>query len=386
MKIALIGGGATNLLLAALLAKNKNFNVDIIEIRNRVGKKILETGNGKCNFTNLNVTINDYNNEEFVYNIINNDIKNVFSSLGLLYYYDNEGRCYPQSDASNSILDLLRSKYINNNQFRELTNSSVTKIEYKNEKYQLTINGKIEKYDYVVLGIGSKVNNNNFKPLNLDLNINKYSPSLCPININISGLKGIRTKCNVKLINNNEIIYQEKGEVIFKDNAISGIAIFNISFYINKYKLKNNIISLDLFPNISLDDLIIFLNKKINQDPSTFFIGLTNKMIGQYIINRLNLHDLINEKDIIEIANLLKNLTFKVNGLVDSPQVASGGIDISEVNNNLELYKYKNMFVGGEMLDIDGKCGGYNLHFAFSCSLVIYEAIEVKILCSKLQI
>ena len=89
-RIALIGGGATNLLLASLLSKHKDIKVDIIEIRDRVGKKILETGNGKCNFTNVNITKHDYNHEEFVSNIINQNVLKTFSELGLLYYNDNE--------------------------------------------------------------------------------------------------------------------------------------------------------------------------------------------------------------------------------------------------------------------------------------------------------
>lgn len=379
MKIALIGGGATNLLLAALLTNINNIQVDIIEIRDRVGKKILETGNGRCNFTNLYITKYDYNNEDFVEKIINYDIKKIFNSLGLLYYSDSEGRCYPQSDTSNSILDLLRSKYLSNSNFKESINCSLSNIKKLNNQYLLTINNIDYLYDFIVLGIGSKINNKNFKILNLDLKAIKYSPSLCPISIDINGLKGIRTKCLVKLLDNKQVIYHEKGEVIFKDNAISGISIFNISFYLNKYKFKNPTLSLDLFPNIELDDLISFLKTKINQNPSIFFIGLTNKMIGQYLIKKLNLKDKITNKDIIKIASTLKNLSFNINGLVDTPQVASGGICISEIKTNLELFKYNNIFIGGEMIDIDGKCGGYNLHFAFCSAVHIFNSLKERL-------
>ena len=128
-KIALIGGGATNLFLASLLSKYiKNIEVDIIEIRDRVGKKILETGNGKCNFSNINITKYDYNNEEFVKDIINNNIVEEFNKLGLLSYNDQEGRCYPCSDSANSILDLLRLTYLSNNNFKEITNTYVKEI------------------------------------------------------------------------------------------------------------------------------------------------------------------------------------------------------------------------------------------------------------------
>ena len=161
-KIALIGGGASNLLLASLLSKHNNIKVDIIEIRERVGKKILETGNGKCNFTNLNITKYDYNHEDFIENIINKDVINTFSNLGLLYYSDDEGRCYPTSDASNTILDLLRFTYLRNENISELVNTNVEKIEKENKGYYLLINNKKEYYDYVVIGIGSKVNNPKF--------------------------------------------------------------------------------------------------------------------------------------------------------------------------------------------------------------------------------
>ena len=230
-RIALIGGGATNLLLASLLSKHQDIKIDIIEIRERVGKKILETGNGKCNFTNMNITKYDYNLEAFVSNIINQNVLKTFSELGLLYYSDNEGRCYPSSDASNTILDLLRSTYLINENVSELVNSEVKKIEKENNGYYLFINNNKEYYDYVSIGIGSKVNNPKFKELNLNLNVNKYKPSLCPLNIDISGLKGVRVKCLMSLLDGDSNLYSEKGEVIFKDNAISGIAIFNASFY-----------------------------------------------------------------------------------------------------------------------------------------------------------
>lgn len=378
-KIALIGGGATNLLLAALLSNNKNIEVDIIEIRDRVGKKILETGNGKCNFSNINITKEDYNNELFVQNIINHNIVEEFSKLGLLSYCDSEGRCYPCSDAANSILDLLRFKYQSNDNFREITNSNVTRIEKYNDGYLIKYNNIEKYYDYVVLAIGSKVNNNSYKVLNLDLKINNYSPSLCPISTNISGLKGIRVKCEAKLLDSNKIIYKEKGEVIFKDNAISGISIFNISFFLNKYHIKDPILSLDLFPALNEKELSIFLNSKINEDVSNLFIGVLNKMLGQYISKRLNLKGVISKDDIDIIAKTLKNLTFKINGLVDTPQVAKGGVDTNEINTNLELKKYKNIFIGGEMIDIDGKCGGYNLHFAFSSALEIYNTLKERL-------
>ena len=373
--IALIGGGATNLLLAALLSKH-NVKVDIIEIRNRVGKKILETGNGKCNFTNTNITKDDYNHPDFVNEIIKYDVKEIFNSLGLLSYSDNEGRCYPCSDASNSILDLLRYKYLDNPLIHELVESEVTNIKRTNNKYILTINNNKYEYDYVVLGIGSKVNNNNFKQLNLDLNTITYNPSLCPILTKVSGLKGVRVKCLMTLKNKNLNIYQEQGEVIFKDNAISGIAIFNASFYINKLNLTKSTISLDLFPTLSIDDLKSFLMKKSNQTPSVFFIGITNKMVGQYFINKLNLKNKITKEDINSIAFTLKNLDFEVLGLMDAPQVAKGGIDIYEIKPNLELKKYSNIYIGGEMMDVDGKCGGYNLHFAFSSALTIYNNLK----------
>ena len=381
-RIALIGGGTTNLLLASLLSKHQDIKIDIIEIRERVGKKILETGNGKCNFTNMNITKYDYNLEEFANNIINQNVLKTFSELGLLYYSDNEGRCYPSSDASNSILDLLRSTYLINENVSELVNSEVKKIEKENNGYYLFINNNKEYYDYVSIGIGSKVNNPKFKELNLNLNVNKYKPSLCPLNIDISGLKGVRVKCLMSLLDGDSNLYSEKGEVIFKDNAISGIAIFNASFYLNKYKVNNPFISLDLFPTLSENELINFLLNKPNKDVNSFFIGITNKSISQYLIKRLNLKDTLTIKDIKLIAYELKNLKFKVKGLVDTPQVAKGEININEVNSNLELKKYKNIYIGGECLDIDAKCGGYNLHFAFSSALTIYNDLVNK-LCLK---
>lgn len=386
-RVAIIGGGATGLLLANLLF-NEKFDIYIIEKNNKLGKKILASGNGKCNFTNINIKDSNYNND-LAFKIVNkyNSDKTIalFKKLGMLSKTDEEGRCYPYSESSSTVLDCLKQ---NLNYVKFMLDTEVKYIEKENNKYKLLCNKEYIAFDYVVCCSGSLASNlGSEKAYNylasLNIKTTDLKPSLVPLLVkeNVFDLKGVRLKCKIILKNSsNGIVYEEKGEVMFKEDALSGIAIFNASSYINRKKDSYKII-LDLLPDVECCELENYLLEKSKKNLS-LLKGIVNDKLANYINSKSFTNGV--EEDSIDlvkrIAKKLKCLEFSVIGSypLKEAQVCSGGVSVNEVSENFELKRWPNAYVGGELLDVDGVCGGYNLQFAWSSAMAIANSINSK--------
>lgn len=397
IKVGIIGGGACGLMCAASLSKNRGFQVDIIEKESRVGKKILQTGNGRCNFTNMYVSAAHYNKPLFVGKLLSTYtpslLRDEFFNLGLVNYQDSEGRCYPLSDSATSVLDVLRNACKINNVL-EKVDHEVSEIIPCNGGYKVKcIYNKNEEvnyfYDYLVFCTGGNLSKLSFID-NLGIKYSKLKQSLCAIKANVSGLNGIRRDVKASLYINDVCEKIDKGEVLFKDGALSGIVMFNLSSHLARIdKYDKCFIELDLLPlqNAQLyDDMWDKRLKVLKQSTiELLLIGLFPKALAQYVLKQINIKidktvgDLT-KKEIDALKYICKHLKFSVkeNYASANYQVVSGGINLKEINDNFELVKYKNIYVGGELLDIDGECGGYNLHFAFSCGLKIANQIFKK--------
>lgn len=393
MKIAIIGGGATGLICASYLANHSSFEIDIFECNTRVGKKIMQTGNGRCNFSNLNINKTFYNNESFIDSLLHEDIIAYFSSLGLYSFNDSEGRLYPLSNQAQSILEVLRQSYLNSSRVKERCQCKVEEIIPIQHKYLLKVNNTEEIFDYVIVCIGSRASNPLFDFTlikKLKLNSKEFTSSLVPLHCNTKGLNGIRLLCNLKMFNDNQLIYQElNGEVQFKDKGISGINILNASFYLNKEdSLKKPYLILEPINKLFDQFHKEFMQRAAtlnNEELNKIFYGIFPKMLTLFILEQCNLKNtmLIKQLTTLEIEELI-NKAFYIRLDIESfyslneAQVAKGGVEINEITPSFESKKYPNLFLGGEILDIDGKCGGYNLHFAFLSGLVIAKAIVNK--------
>lgn len=357
MNIAIIGCGAGALLLSYKL---NNKNITIFERKQKIGSKLLASGNGKCNLLNINARSNDYNNIEFISKLINtytpSKVLDEFHKLGLLTKIDNEGRVYPNSMSSQTVLNLLLDN-INANIITNYLVKSITKI---NNKYK--INDYPTLFDYVILDTGSNASlKKEFQSepydylKSLNIGTTKLSPSLVGFKTlkNIKELSGLRVKTNVKLYVDNKLIHSELGEVIFKDNGISGIVIMNMSSYYNDTSKSNAFIVLDLLYPYNIEDII---NIK----------GAIHPLLYNYYFKyNLKLNDL---KEFIIPINSVYDIEFA--------QVISGGVPINLINDNLSLKSDNKIFLMGEMLDIDGVCGGYNLLFTFMCALKLYDELK----------
>ena len=391
--VAIIGGGASGIFSALYLKKlfNNQIDITIFEKNSRIGRKILASGNGKCNLSNQTLLVDNIYNNEFATKIYNEfppiKLREYLDTLGLFTKLDQANRVYPQTESSNSVLDLMLLHLKNANVIIK-TEETVLDIKKQNNKYLVSTKNTSDLFDYVIISTGSKASSklgsNNegydiFKKFNV--NITPLKPGLVGIKTkkqDVSTLSGIRQKAIVKLYDNDKVIFEELGEVQFKDEGISGIVVMNASSIIARAS-SNVKITLDLLPNYDKEELIEklkyiqSLNKNISLKELSH--GILPKMLANKICDMLK--DKLNIK---EFVNLSKNYPINVEGTYgfDNAQICVGGVDLKELNENLELKKHPNIYATGEVLDIDGLCGGYNLQFAFASGFVAANAIYQK--------
>ena len=376
MKIAIIGAGASGL-VAGLFA-SKNNDVTIYCADEKIGKKILVTGNGKCNLTNIKGFDTAYNQDvsKFFEKISNLDIIKFFNNLGLEIYVDEEGRVYPLANSAQSVVEVLTNALAKDNVNIKFEKVEDIKID---TKFNVITNLSNEEYDKVIIATGSE----NVLLDKMKIKYKPFSPSLVALKTkeNTKELSGLRlTNVKVTLDVDNKK-YTEFGEVLFKDKGLSGICIFNISAYLARKNNFNAKIYIDLLPKFTYENVVIMLTNRLKlnfKNISEFMTGLFNKKINKYLLKNLNLDEQKNIKElnsnIIEkIAKIIKNLPFNVVGYYENNQVKSGGVRLCDLTENCEYKDIKNLYFIGEVVDVDGLCGGYNLSWAFVSAMLAGE-------------
>lgn len=384
MKVIIVGAGPSGL-MSALTMKNDDNEVIILEKNNIVGKKLLLTGNSKCNYFNEKFNINCYNstNNKFLNNLINDTNKkiilNYLESIGITPSI-NDGYYYPVSKTSTSVQNSLLIECLNNN-IKIIYNEDVKKIEKNKDKF--IVNDKY-KSDIVVLSAGSKAypktgSDGYFYNYlqNKNINIIKPYPALVPLIIDnkITKLwKGIRINSTLSLYENDKFIKSETGELQLTEYGISGIVTMQLSSYIVRNLSKNKEeIYINFLPNIDdVETYIIDRNNKLKGRTIIELLeGLINyKLLYALLKNNINENKKYNELTKSEkklLINLITKYKIEITDYKDYnfSQVCSGGVDLNELTENFELKKINNMFVIGELTDVDGACGGYNLAYAF---------------------
>lgn len=398
-RLIIIGGGVSGV-MASITAKKLNSDLDvlIIEKQDKLLKKLLVTGNGRCNFTNKNLDYKFYNNPSFAENVIssfdNKTLIKTMNELGLYSEADEEGRVYPYSKQAKSVWQVLVNE-IERLNIKVKLSSSVDKVE-KTDKFVIVTNDEKLEADYLLVSVGGKSGGNAYKRsgefLNdLDIPFKEEHPVLVPVKTDkkeVKRLDGVRAKALVTLTENERQVFKEEGEVLFRDYGISGIVIFNMSRFVNLN--KNQKVHLDFFSEFDFDAFISFLKirKKnlANYNFYNFFDGLLNEKLVRVILDRLNFADkkvsTLTDSEIHKIASVLKDFDLNVTGIMDYDlsQVTSGGVDLKFVNEStLESKKIDNLYFAGEILDIDAFCGGYNLQFAFSSGVVAGKSIAKRV-------
>jgi predicted Rossmann fold flavoprotein len=357
MKIVIVGGGPSGIMASIRIKElHPDYQVTLLEKGENIGQRIKISGNGRCNFSNANFGPSKYNHPEFIVGYENelNTFKKYLKETGFYYFSDEEGRMYPHSETSTSFLYVLKN-LLNKYRVEVKTSSFVTKIKKENDGFIILTNNETYYADKVVICIGGVSLNNNiddYKNLLLPIvsSLTPLTSSLTPISTSSFSKKmeGRRVRSNVRLLCNGECVKEEKGEVLFKKNGVSGIVIFNMSSYLARKHLSSYSsyqISIDMLPDLSYKELNDF--KKI--DPS--LKNLLQEDIAEEIIK--------NHRD-------PKNFILDVVSLYDlkNSQVTSGGVSINKLNSSLSLKDEPNIYLGGEVIDIDGECGGYNIEWA----------------------
>jgi hypothetical protein len=395
MKTAVIGGGASGL-MAAIAAARNGAEVTIYEKLNRVGKKILATGNGRCNYTNMNMSIDRYHgkNIKLAENVLNffdlNKTLNFFEDLGINPYEGELGKVYPSSLQASSVLDVLRYE-AERLKVKEITDFEV--IELRKSKGVFSIIGKDNAYEAekVILASGGKASpqlgsDGKGYELARSLGHRIIEPFPALVQLKLKGqyfkrITGIRFDGVVKGFTDKKVIREDEGEILFTEYGISGPPILQISRNVIEELNKGHkaFVSVDMFPQFSKVDLYDLLSLRFNKigykSMEDGMVGFINKKLITVVLMEAGFDDLnkkcgkLNKKEIYKIIDILKEWKFEVTGhnTWQQAQSTAGGVDMSEVNpKTLESAKVKGLYLTGEILDVDGDCGGFNLQWAWS--------------------
>lgn len=399
MNIGIIGAGASGAVLAILLAE-KGYRVTLIERKDRILKKLLVTGNGTCNYTNIKATYSNYFSidkkisedifKEFSYK----DVLEFFRSIGIEPSIEDSGKVYPNSYQASSVVDALRFKLESFDNIDIILNEDVEKIRKKNNKFNLTTNNAEYIFDKVILAAGG----NSYKELGsngsgylLASKIGHTCTEIYPILVQlksekeyIKGLEGVKLPVILKAFVNGNKIREDKNELLFTPYGISGPTVFNLSYLTALYGFENVDFYVDFLPNIDKKELKKNIFDRIYRlgylNSEYLLNGLVNKKLGLFLLKKSGLEKLdikvseIDKSIINRLVDNLKNYHIKVYDTMgfSNAQVTAGGIKLSEVNNRtLESNIVKGLYIIGEVLDIFGDCGGYNLTWCFMSSFAV---------------
>lgn len=403
MDIIIIGAGASGI-VTAINAKNENNRVILLEKNDRIGKKLLATGNGRCNYTNMNLSEKNYSSPDFVKKTLedfsNEDLINYFRILGLESTLDGN-RVYPISLKANSVLNIL-IYWLEKKGIKVKTNSQVKEIKKTKKGYEVITNEETLRADVVVAAFGGKAmpasgsDGVSFEILKkMGIRVTDLKPALTQLKLDSKYLKhlsGTKVIGRARLLRDEKVIDEREGEILFTNYGISGPPILDISVNIK----EGDVIEVPLINNLKKDRIDMVYNRYYmfpDFSLEEFLMGLVDKKFIHYIVDSLDMDkntamNMISIGDFEKIIGLLLKSRFKVTGNTGfkNAQVTRGGVSLDEVSpENYEARKYKDLYIIGEALDIDGDCGGYNLHFAFGCGYRLGKILREKIYKSNLQ-
>ena len=398
-EIAVIGGGASGL-MAAITAKKSGKEVIILERKDRILKKVLITGNGRCNITNVNANISNYfgKNISSVENILNRftpqDTMDFFNELGIVCNEENRGKVYPLSGQASSVVDALRFE-AEKLGIKIETEFYVRKIVNDGFKFKIYSEDKKKiEAGRVILAAGGQSypelgsNGSGFElAKELGHSVTKLSPSIVQLKTEkyqVKGLQGIKTDVAVTAYEDNKKICTYDGELLFTDYGISGNVVFNISFVMPLY--KNVEFEIDFMEKFDYNELYEMLKERkrilSHLTMENYFNGMINKKLGQFLSKVSGIEKLskpvkdLNDSDIRKLCTVLKKYRVKIletTGFKNA-QVTAGGVSLDEVNiETLESKIVKGLYFSGEVLDVYGECGGFNLQWAWASGHIAGE-------------
>ena len=400
--IIIIGGGASGM-MAAVKAKENNpdKSVLLVEKQNRIGRKLLSTGNGRCNLTNLNAEKSRYHGSfrKYMDTVLNrcsaNDVIGEFERMGLRVKAEGDGRVYPLSNHAASVLDVLRFR-LNKLGVETLCDTAVKDIKKNKKGFSVITDKESLECKKLIIATGSCASpklgsdKSGLSILEkLGIKTVPFSPVLCPVKVKsdyIASLKGVRVSGSASLYDGYKLVKSEFGEIQFTEDSLSGICVFNLSSTLNKTKKPE--IRLDLMPDYSFNDTlnILISNKEIFNDRAVedLLTGIFNKKLGLVLLKASGIKPLsreissLTQSELKRLTSVIKAFSFKPTMQNDfgNAQAASGGVIGTELDpQTMESLRIRGLYIIGECVDIDGDCGGFNLQFAFASGIIAGESV-----------
>lgn len=399
-KVVVVGGGASGI-MAAITARREGASVTILEKNPRIGKKILATGNGRCNFTNINADLKCYygNNPKFAESAlsqfpVSRTIK-FFEELGIAHKVENSGKVFPMSDQASSFLDVFLYE-LDELGIEVVCDANVRKIVPGKDNFRLQLdNGETYTAHRVILAAGGKAmpssgsDGNGFElAKSLGHRITDVFPALVQIMLDgdfykrIDGVKFVGT---AEIIHNNKSIIKDCGDILFTNYGVSGPPILQISRKAGEFLLKGQeaFVKISIIDTMTKDEVLELIDKRFRTAPEKSvefsLVGLINKRLIPVILTEAGIRDLklpvrdLSLKEKESIAEILTDWRIKIRGTKGwtSAQVTAGGVETRDINpSTMESKIVKGLYFSGEIMDIDGQCGGFNLQWAWSSGFV----------------
>lgn len=399
MDVLIVGGGASGM-MAAIAAASNGAHVTIYERNQVLGKKILSTGNGRCNLGNRDLRLDYYNSNDcdrlndFFVQFDAEDTIATFRSFGLMIKERN-GYLYPASDQAVTVRDILTTQIKGYEVEVRLEAMIQEIIKLDDGRFKVTTDKDERLFDKVILSCGSYAGLRKTERVPSDVDgyslayhlghhIVPVKPALTQIICEGDAWKkiaGVRAECLISLGQDGVYIGSDIGEVQFTETGVSGIPSFQLSREVAAHPDHEYTVVLDLMPGINEDDYISLMQNRMltyqNETVADFFLGILNSKLNDLIIEMagLNPEDIIcdeTEDAVINAISLIKCLSFKVKGTksFENAQCCSGGVPISEIDDCCQSLACPGLYITGEMLDVDGRCGGYNLQWAWTTGYI----------------
>ena len=399
-QVIIMGGGAAGM-LAAIFARRQGADVTILERNSRIGKKILATGNGRCNFTNINADLSCYygNNPQFAYHALSTfgskETIDFFEKLGIAHKVEDFGKVFPMSDQASSILDVLLYE-LTEIGVKIITNAYVKRIRKERNQFWIELeDGSTLQGERVILATGGKAmpstgsDGNGYQlAKSLGHTIVHLFPALVQLKLEGSYFKqiqGVKLVGTAEILAGNRSLAKDRGDILFADYGVSGPPILQISRKAGELlqEKKEAILKLTIMDMMSKEDLTHLISERLkNGSRKTIefcLVGLINKRLIPVLLKEAGLKDSkclagnVSLQEQEQIVNLMMDWRFKVRGTKSWPsaQVTVGGVDTREINpDTMESKLVKGLFFAGELVDIDGLCGGFNLQWAWSSGFI----------------
>lgn len=399
-RILIAGGGAAGM-IAAISARRLGADVTIIEKNARVGKKILTTGNGRCNFTNINADISYYhgNNPGFAHGALSNftieDTIRFFGDLGIEHKVEELGKVFPMSDQASSILDVLLYE-MNRIGVRIICDACVKEITKEKGDFAIKLgNGSTYRGDRVILAAGGKAmpstgsDGSGYElAAMLGHHVTDVFPALVQLMLEGSFFKqidGVKIVGTAEILHNGKSVVKDRGDILFANYGVSGPPILQISRKAGEFLLegKEAFLRIVMMDQMTRDELGNILERRFRSDPGKpadfSLVGFVNKRLIPAVLAEAGIRDAkrpvagLSPKDQEAIVNVLTDWRFRIRGTKSWPsaQVTAGGVDTDEIDQDtMESLLVEGLYFAGEIVDIDGQCGGFNLQWAWSSGYV----------------